>query len=537
MSLTTTAITDSNTTDYSSTFPGDSVGIYQENVNEWLSAIVLASFLSLMCLVSLIGNVLVVIAVRVETKLHSFTNYFIVSLACADLLISVLVMPLAIIYQVLGRWPFSWWVCLSFTTLDILCCTSSILNLCAISLDRYWAIITPFEYPRKMTHKTCPIIIAAVWLLSALIAFAQIVWRYAIGQLDYEQSSAGDSAYSDGLLGNESGEASSQQCQISTDVSFRIFSSSSSFYVPLIVMLFTYSKIYAAAKKQQRAIQRQARYSLPSQVRSGSIGCNDNDSVQFTPTHDDADFHHNPNGQENGSIRDDTNTNYRRKKHSLQTVEGKVSASRGRKNTVIFSTPVNTYSSHGGAGSQRASMVRRLSTAVPQTLMRARRKLTNQASELKAFRILSVVMGAFIINWFPFFALYVFEGVCTHCIIPTWVMTLVVWLGYFNSSINPFIYVFCNRQFRMAFMKLLIPSRRGHRLRNRQISEHLIDASIMNEACQVNNNNNNNNNTNNNNNSNRRSSSRKASSAILQLAKQNSINAVNDGADCNNSTL
>ena len=100
MSLTTTAITDSNTTDYSSTFPGDSVGIYQENVNEWLSAIVLASFLSLMCLVSLIGNVLVVIAVRVETKLHSFTNYFIVSLACADLLISVLVMPLAIIYQV-----------------------------------------------------------------------------------------------------------------------------------------------------------------------------------------------------------------------------------------------------------------------------------------------------------------------------------------------------------------------------------------------------------------------------------------------------
>ena len=69
-------------------------------LQEWISTILLTALLSLICLVSLVGNILVVVAVRVERKLHSYTNYFIVSLACADLLIALLVMPLAIIYQV-----------------------------------------------------------------------------------------------------------------------------------------------------------------------------------------------------------------------------------------------------------------------------------------------------------------------------------------------------------------------------------------------------------------------------------------------------
>ncbi len=67
---------------------------------DMLPTILVACFLSLLCVVSLVGNFLVVVAVKVESKLHSFTNYFIVSLACADLLISLLVMPLAIVYQV-----------------------------------------------------------------------------------------------------------------------------------------------------------------------------------------------------------------------------------------------------------------------------------------------------------------------------------------------------------------------------------------------------------------------------------------------------
>ena len=62
---------------------------------------VLASVLVIICLVSFMGNLLVVVAVRVESKLHTFTNYFIVSLACADMLISVLVMPLASVYEVI----------------------------------------------------------------------------------------------------------------------------------------------------------------------------------------------------------------------------------------------------------------------------------------------------------------------------------------------------------------------------------------------------------------------------------------------------
>jgi len=58
------------------------------------------------------------------------------SLAVSDLLVAVLVMPPAVAYEVMGRWSYGQHVCDMWTSLDVMLCTASILNLCAISVDR-----------------------------------------------------------------------------------------------------------------------------------------------------------------------------------------------------------------------------------------------------------------------------------------------------------------------------------------------------------------------------------------------------------------
>ncbi|KAG7216115.1 hypothetical protein INR49_007867, partial [Caranx melampygus] len=86
------------------------------------------------------GNVLVAISIAYFKQLHTPTNYLIASLAVSDLLLGLLVMFPAMVQCVETCWYFGDVFCDVYMSSDVMLCTASILNLSFISLDRHYAV-------------------------------------------------------------------------------------------------------------------------------------------------------------------------------------------------------------------------------------------------------------------------------------------------------------------------------------------------------------------------------------------------------------
>ncbi|RWS16088.1 7 transmembrane receptor (rhodopsin family)-like protein 2 [Dinothrombium tinctorium] len=102
--------------------------------------------------VSAIGNLLTIVVFLQDRRLRKVTNFYIVSLAIADLLVGGLGIPSAILIRMgIPRNAFN--TCLTMLSILLVICTISILNLVAVSLDRYWAILYPLNYHRRMSSE------------------------------------------------------------------------------------------------------------------------------------------------------------------------------------------------------------------------------------------------------------------------------------------------------------------------------------------------------------------------------------------------
>lgn len=101
---------------------------------------------------AVVGNGLVILAFKRERKLRRRTNYYIVSLAVADLLVGLLGIPCALLASM--GYPKQLHACLFTVSLLVVLCTISIFCLVAVSVDRYWAILHPMGYSRNVRTKT-----------------------------------------------------------------------------------------------------------------------------------------------------------------------------------------------------------------------------------------------------------------------------------------------------------------------------------------------------------------------------------------------
>lgn len=106
-----------------------------------------------MAVVASAGNLLVIVAFTTDKRLRRVTNFYIMSLACADFLVGIFGVPSAILTR-MGMPRDAFHSCLTMLSLLIVFCTISILNLVAVSVDRFWAILFPLNYHSKMSSKS-----------------------------------------------------------------------------------------------------------------------------------------------------------------------------------------------------------------------------------------------------------------------------------------------------------------------------------------------------------------------------------------------
>ncbi|KAI7808575.1 5-hydroxytryptamine receptor 1F [Triplophysa rosa] len=339
--------------------------------------ILLSLTLSLLAVLTTAMNCLVITAIIVTRKLHHPANYLICSLAVTDLLVAILVMPFSIVYIMKETWIMGQVMCNVWLSVDIICCTCSILHLAAIAVDRYHSITNAVEYSRKRTSLRAAVMIIMVWLLSVVVSLPPLLWRH------YKTKSE-------------------NECIIKHEhIAFTIYSTFGAFYIPLILILILYYKIYQAAKTLYH--------------RRGASCLN--------------------NSEMNG--------------HMLPKCSD-------REPTIP-----DTMSPPEKSVSEPSTECDRVRIAVKSPESQScrdrsvRRHRISSTREKKAATTLGLILGAFVICWLPFFIHEVIVNICTSCNPSAEMSNFLTWLGYLNSLINPLIYTIFNEDFKRAFQKLI----------------------------------------------------------------------------------
>uniref|UniRef100_K7F5S9 Trace amine-associated receptor 9-like n=1 Tax=Pelodiscus sinensis TaxID=13735 RepID=K7F5S9_PELSI len=229
-----------------SLLPNDEVQYCFENINgscyktSWSSGIriTLYGVLGLLTILTLGGNLMVIISIAYFKQLHTPANFLIASLACADFCLGLTVLPFSSIRSIETCWYFGETFCRFHSCLDASFCYSSIFHLCFISIDRYVAVTDPLIYPIKFTVPVSGMFIAAAWIFSLTYSFSVVF------------SGANDK----GIRELENALSCVGSCQLVFNKTWVVVSSLL-YFIPFFTMIVLYHRIFAVAKRQARMIE------------------------------------------------------------------------------------------------------------------------------------------------------------------------------------------------------------------------------------------------------------------------------------------
>lgn len=485
------------------------------------------------------------------------SNMFIVSLAIADLIVGLVVMPISTVYIFTEDWLFGVAICQIWIGVDYTASTASILNLFILSLDRYWSVTSPLKYLRKRTKKRAVLMISVVWFISSMWIIPIVGWHH----------------FSHG--GNRTVAPNVCDTEYAKNSVFKVVTAFFNFYLPLAVMYALYWKIFQEIRKRsemelgQRNVttcnsQVSAYNSGPEEISYSDqnidtdsqidainannipadlnmYDCSKNEhnhkskrTKKKNKSHFVATFLKKPKAPKrrahlNGNstvktqvstVSDNCKVEYVYDENVIDEETEKVeryyyedysTLKTPKKPTSILvrnssnvsvelsspSTPISSCSSNDDRrikSKDKYSIVsglrkireaetiidkststrcdnkeKRNRTAFVFRDVRSRRssnhfniknriKHIRQSSaltkEIKAARQLGVIMGAFTLCFLPYFILFLVVAFCDGCIDQGLILALT-WIGYLNSTLNPFLYPLCNANFRRKFRIML----------------------------------------------------------------------------------
>ncbi|CAN9510226.1 unnamed protein product [Ophioblennius macclurei] len=142
---------------------------------------------SMIILFGVIGNSLVIYVVYKFKNLQTVTNFFIVNLAVADLLVNMLCLPFTLVYTLYGEWMFGQVLCYLLPCAQGMAVHVSTITLNVIALDRHRSIVYHME--TKMSKDMCALVIAITWAVSSLLALPLAIFReYGSFDLSMDES-------------------------------------------------------------------------------------------------------------------------------------------------------------------------------------------------------------------------------------------------------------------------------------------------------------------------------------------------------------
>nr|XP_018671402.1 5-hydroxytryptamine receptor 2C-like isoform X2 [Ciona intestinalis] len=377
------------------------------------------------------GNVLVIISVWLDRRLRSSTNYFLTSLAVADLLVAVVVMPPSLAMIVNNYvWPFPPQLCGVWTMLDVFFSTASILHLCLISLDRYVALSRPFShrrsesslvgriklgsYEKPRVTRSIGIRIFIVWATAFVIAVPLPI----LGASDRDNLFIGD------------------MCAINVP-EFAVFGSLVAFLLPLVIMFVMYTLTILALRRQAKLI-----------------------TNAMTQSSDET---MNPNHGKYSSVREAIN--------QIQTLLGfgVVIQPDGVKPMTSHASTKRIYRSKNSTRRLSSSFKHRIMANINNEQRASKVIMTIRGYDVTStyLQVLGLIFVLFCLFWSPFFITNVVSHLCQTCNqqLMGQCMNWFVWVGYVSSGVNPCVYTLFSRRFRQTFLNIL----RGRCLRVNQL--------------------------------------------------------------------
>ena len=370
---------------------------------------------------TIIGNILVMLSIIINRSLQTINNYYLFSLAVADLIIGVSSMNLYTLYVVLGYWPLGPVVCDIWLVLDYMVCTTSAMHILIISIDRYFCITKPLSYPTWRTTKMAGMMIMAAWVISFIILF--------------------------GMFFEGVRTVPDMECYVPAldNPAITFCTAIAAFYLPVAIMLVLYWQISRASKSHVKTGKGEPSGLKQENPCQGEVG-----NHLPTPDEDDDKETQSTDWGQDGEAPHAASGVGGREAENLKSHQGDkgpmYSGASGTAEVVQKHAQPPAPVGHKGAPAAHA--------IVTVTKQLNKRKVAS-SREKKVTRTIMAILVAFVVTWSPYEVMVLMNAICSNCVPNVW-WTIGYWILFINSTVNPACYALCNATFKKTFKHLLL---------------------------------------------------------------------------------